>query len=467
MKDNFLLSILRALDKSELKRLEKFVQSPYHNPQRGVLRLFQFIAPRLADNTPLDEVDLFKAVFPEASQPVPRRLHVYLSLLKNVVEDFFVFEAVQSDPSQYALYCTAAYRKRRLDDFANRALQQAMVKREAQPRRDRAFLEAAYKERVALLYRFGQQERAKSLNLQDLSTAQDLAYIAEKLQNGCMLLSHQTVAHSSYDTGLLEPVLQFLENHPWLDTPAIAVYYHGYFALLDRDGDRHFQALKTILAQQGELFGREELRNIYLMAVNFCIRRQNQSKLPYRRELFDLYQTGLRDGAFFENGQLSRFTYKNMAVTGLLLQEYEWVNHFLETYQPFLPQAHRAASYHFNRALYCYETGDLPAAMSSLLQADSDDALHNLNARVLLAKIYYETAAFNALDSLLDAMAMFIRRNKVPSYHKAFYLNFVRMLRHLLALPPNDKMGRADLCRQIGELKAVAEQVWLLKRAGV
>lgn len=463
MKNTFLLTILRSLDKNELKRLEKFVQSPYHNPQQGVLRLFQYLAPRLHNDDALEEGIVYRAVFPKTAAPVPRRLHVYASLLKSVVEDFWCFEALKSDPAQYTLYNAEACRQRRLDEFALRALRQEAAARAAQPRRDRAYLEAEYKTQVALLHASERRGRAQSLPLQALSTAQDMAYVAEKLQNGCMLLSHQTMASAPYDMGLLEPVLQFLDGHPWLEVPAVGVYYHGYFALLDRDGDRHFQALQTILAEKGAWFGPEELRNIYLMAINFCIRRQNRSQSHYRRPLFELYRTGLRDGAFLENGQLSRFTYKNIATTGLLLQEYDWVEQFLEDYRPLLSATHREAAYHFNRALFCYETGRLPEARTQLLLADTDDPLHNLNARVLLAKIYFETGAYNALDSLLDAIAMLIRRNKAPGYHRAYYLNFVRVLRRLLALPPGDKAARAALQAYI-EASQVAEQAWLLRR---
>jgi len=51
------------------------------------------------------------------------------------------------------------------------------------------------------------------------------------------------------------------------------------------------------------------LKEIYTHAINHCIRQNNKKEdMIFLRELFDLYQVGLEQDAFLENGFLSRWT---------------------------------------------------------------------------------------------------------------------------------------------------------------
>jgi hypothetical protein len=70
----------------------------------------------------------------------------------------------------------------------------------------------------------------------------------------------------------------------------------------------------------------------------------------------------------------------------LNLKEYEWVQHFLETYQNSLPDSHREATYHYNKARYFYEIGKHQSALEHLELREYDDALQNLTAKILIAK---------------------------------------------------------------------------------
>lgn len=204
-------------------------------------------------------------------------------------------------------------RRLHLDDPAAAMLRYARKRLELDKGRGSDFLQAEYRLHWEAYHLSLQQGRAKTSNAQALSDAQDVAFICDKLRTGCLLLSHQLVTRQTYNKGLLDSVLAFLEGHRYLDIPAVAAYYHGYFAQLGGEGsDAPFLPLKILAA--GTRFPVFAVRNprSFLMAINFCIRRINQQEDRYSREIFDLYQSGLRHGALLENGVLSRFTYNNI-----------------------------------------------------------------------------------------------------------------------------------------------------------
>ena len=95
---------------------------------------------------------------------------------------------------------------------------------------------------------------------------------------------------------------------------------------------------------------------------------------------------------------------------------------------------------------------------------DFDDVLHNLIAKAMLAKMYWETQEIDALESLLASFAAYLRRKRqVSDQQRAAYQNFVRFMRRLQALPPGKKAARTALKEEIANTALVAEKDWLIR----
>lgn len=111
-----------------------------------------------------------------------------------------------------------------------------------------------------------------------------------------------------------------------------------------------------------------------------------------------------------------------------------------------------------------YAKGAFDIALESLQQAHFTEPLLQLSARTVILKIFYETGAYDSLESQLSALSKFIRRKKALSYHRVNYKNMLYYLRQLLELPPFDKMATNHLAQQIENCPNVAERAWLLKQ---
>jgi len=95
---------------------------------------------------------------------------------------------------------------------------------------------------------------------------------------------------------------------------------------------------------------------------------------------------------------------------------------------------------------------------------DESDLLLNLDSRVLLLKMYYETGEWDALDALLSSFKiLLLRKKKVIGYHSTHYLNTLRYIRKLSRLNHNDKQAVALFKSEVGANKSVIEQEWLLR----
>ena len=454
-----LLSILRALPKERLRALEKFVHSPFHVTHPGVAQLFELLKQNLSDPSP-DKQSLETAL---QINEQPRRLYHLTNYLLEAVEKFLSMEQWEEQEHARNAATVESLRRLRLSEPAAGMLRYARKQLGQHAQRGLDYHQAAYRLHWEAYQLSLQQGRAKTFNAQELSDAQDVAFICDKLRMGCLLLSHQSVSKQTYDKGLLDNVLHFLEGHRYLDVPAVAAYFHGYHAQLGgAESGEHFSRLKSLLQEHAAFFSMAETHDLFLMAINYCIRKINQQEERYFREIFDLYQSGLRHGALLEDGSLSRWTYNNITTTGLRLREFEWVWSFLHGYAPLLSEQHRDGASHFNLARYHYEKGEFREAMQHLLHIEYDDVLQNLSAKTMLSKIYFRLDETDALENQLDNIQIYIRRKKVLGYHRDNYLAFVKFTRKLLAVHLNSQEERTRLRREIEAAPVLIEREWLL-----
>lgn len=459
-----LQSVFDSLNGDELRSLRKFLQSPFFNQRSDVLALFELlIATRRPGKALPNKEEIVQALYPGEPFDDQRVRHTMSFLLKNI-EQFMAHQVIFENGHFVQAKLAEAYRRRNLPDQFQRTLAALKKTHEGSPLRHADHYWAGYEIQLQDYLFTATTRRSTELNLQEIGDQLDLAFLALKLRQSCVALSHQAVFKTDYDFGLLKEVLDYIEKENLLELPAIGVYYHCYQALTKATETVHFQSFKKMLYLHDGAFPLAESRDLYLLAINFCIRRYNEGSAGFLAEEFELYKTALEKNILLVNGALSRFTYQNVVTLGLVLGEYDWVEDFLENYTQLLETRFRAANHSFNLARLEYFRRRFDKALDLLQRSDYEDLLLNLSAKTLLLKIYFETAEFNALDSLLDSMSNFVRRKKAIGYHRDNYLNLVRLMKKLLQTPIGDKAAREKLATEIAETKSVAEREWLLEK---
>ena len=455
MSENRTLQLFRALSKKELKLFDKFVRSPIYNQHQDVIALFEY----LKENDSLNSEELFKSLFPKEKFEIQKIHHLNSYLLK-VLEQFFAWIEWQEEENEGQIHLLRAYRKRQLPKHFDRVFSKLEKKQDRTVSRNRTFHFTEYRRFIERV-KADSGKRLANTPLQKLSDAQDLSFIIEKLYNACTMVSHQAVVKKEYDTGLLEPLLQYLEKSEWMKEPAVSIYYYSYKALSANDDIASFNELKSLLQNYVGSFLPSELRDHYLIAINFCSRQINKGNKEFLREAFDFYKLGLKAEVFFENGQLSRLTYKNIVVVGLQLKEYEWVHDFIIEYAERLPEKIREGNKNHNLAHYYFEIKDYDQAMQLLVRTEFDNVLHNMFGKMLLAKMYFELKEQSALDNLLLSFKVYIHRHKELGYHKTHYLNFIKYTKRLTTVNFYDKAALGKLMERIKNEQYLVERKWL------
>ncbi|MEM6726476.1 MAG: hypothetical protein AAF598_20715 [Bacteroidota bacterium] len=332
-------------------------------------------------------------------------------------------------------------------------------------RNNNFFLQAFEAEVEQEAFLLKQYKRSLKTNLAEKDYYLDCFFLSTKLKHYCNALNYQNVLNVEIPIGLIDQLLDSIKGSKYLDEPAILAYYLIMLTLQEPDQEQHFHKLRQALQEHASKFPKQELRDLYIFAQNYCIRKINLGQQEYLRELFDLYQIMLATRIILADNELPPTVYKNVITLGLRLEEFDRTESFIRDYDQFLPEDHRADAMAYNLAKLHFHRQDYDQVIQSLRDLEYRDVYYAVDGRWLLAKTYYETDEFGPLDNLLDSFRLFLMRQKVISHaNKTQYLKQVRYLKMLSKTLPNDQNRLLNIREKIQITSSQAEKNWFLEK---
>lgn len=451
--------LLRSLSAIELREARRFLLSPYFNTRQDLVQLFDWLS-----NTPAPtREDTWLHLFPKTPFD-DQQLRLRMSYLQKLLEKFLALQEWEKDPIGTRVQLATGLRRRGLTALFERTRRNLEQDLTRQPLRDARFHQFQYHLQWEQTQVATAENPAAPIPVHRLAEALDGWYLSSRLRLICLSASQQGVYASGAQSDAAAEIAKLADRESWREQPAVALYLQAYRMLQEPDKEAHFQAFKSQIPGWSDCFLDEEMRGLYLLAINYCIRRINSGEKRFFREALDLYKPGLKKGILMENGLLSRFTYHNIAAAGIYSGELDWVNQFIHDYRNALERRYRESSFSFNLARLEYARRRHGAVLELLQKANYRDPLLNLAAKTLLLKTFYELGEHDLLQSHLDAMRNYIRRKRVIGYHRTNYLNIVRYTEKILQLNWNHPQAVEALHQEIAQTDILTERDWLLEQ---
>ncbi len=455
-----LFTVFSSFTGSEKRSFSKFLESPYFNQKQDTIDLWQFLLKNARFGAPaFKKQKVFENLF--LGKPYNDKVmrHLMSRLLKTM-EQFLAYAEYKTTPTNETLHLTRSYKDRKLVKLFQKSIRAAEIQL-GKMKQGQDYFHINYLLELEK-YEFAESlQRSSENNLREMSAALDKHLLISKLKQACLLRSHQSVFKTEYDFSLMELLLGFIKNSSYKNDPTIAAFYHCYLAL-NKDDENAFQSLKETIKHKQILFSSKDLRILYLFSMNFCIRKLNTGDPIYIREAFELYRFGLVNDILIVNNILSHFAYNNIVSIGLKLKEFDWLENFIEQYKIFILPRYQESYSTYNRARIFFTKRDYTKAMELLHEVSERDLLLNLDAKVMLLKLYYELNEYDALSSLLASFKIMLTRKKLLSYHKTHYSNIIKFTNRLLNLKPRDKKAHDKLENDIRTAEVLQEKEWLL-----
>ncbi len=453
--------LISSLDDRELSLFAKFLDSPYYNRKEEIRRMFDFLRKYHPDfsSENISREKVMKYMFP--SLPFDEKKYkYYANLLLKLGEQFISLQETNSRPMIPEYHLLNAYEKRDVDKNFSFILKKTAREMEESELRDAEFHYKKYLlKQVSNKHFAKKKERKNSNHLQEMISAFDLYYMANKLKYSCHIINNQNILTGDARLDLIDGVVSFLEENDYSGHPAIHLY-HNLYRLLTREESTYFEIIKGLLPEYASLFPKEELKEVNYIIINFCIRQLRVGKDTgyYLEELYRMYQFGIQAGFLLENDILSPWTFKNVVRLGLRLKKFKETESFISKNISHLRKEFRSDAYHFNMADLNYYLGKPNEALSFLHKVEFSDIYYVLDTKEMSIKIYYETGEYDALESLLESFQIYLRRNKTISDNvRESFMNFIRIMTK--AVKGNTK----NLESEIENTSPLTAKTWLLE----
>jgi hypothetical protein len=468
MRQSKVFQILEHFNKIEQNRFRKYLLSPYFNKNETIVDLFELMMDELnaTNSKEWPRETIWKKLNLDATYDDVRMRKYYSDLLKHL-EDYLILQEIEDSPVIRNIHLLQAIKRKKIQKLLNstrknmQSVSDKIVYRDTTYFLGQYLLEYYYDEMLTDI----RDIKEEKTNLEVISKNIDYFYIGEKLRIYCEVLAKKKLTAHEYDIKLVEEVIKIANQPEFNQLPFIAIYLNVYNIYTYPEQPEYYFSLKKLLDQYSYFFPKDEEKNLYDWAQNYCISQINQGNGQFLSELFSLYQDILKKEFLTATGKLDSLEFRNIVSAGLRLGEYEWVDKFIHQYNSYLPDNTRENTFSFSlSSLYFYQKkyGEVIRILQSI---EYDDLIYNINSKTTLVMTYYETGEYEPLYSLLESFRVYLNRSKeIPSERKTNFKNFIKFSKKLLSIPKGDKKALQLLKADVEHTKGIPSRAWLLEK---
>ncbi|MCI5054551.1 MAG: hypothetical protein MRY83_00445 [Flavobacteriales bacterium] len=459
---------IENISKIKQNRFEKFIKSPYFNNNHRIELLFKLIIKER-----LDDQELHDRIYPE--YPFKRqRLYDLHSELNSLFQKFLAIENMDEE-KKWDMEILHGLNN------SNMEKQFRLKFKTISKRTERTSLknEMFYFNRFQLAelndeFITRAEKKSSDQSLQEKADYLDIHYLIVKQKTICEMLNRQRIIQSNFELRALDEVQSIIENDKDYYFQFPPVHFYFYLIKLYQTGSfKVYEKLVGLLAEYFDFFKLSEIKEFYEYIQNHCIRQINKGEQAYLHHLYALFQERLDNKLFDKLGNITEWTYKTAITVGLRLQKYDWVFELINNLKQLLSDDIRDNAYNYNLANMYFEMNEFRRALRILNTVEFTDDFYNLDARVLILKIYFENEEQEPLSAHIQAFKAFLRRNRTLSDHqKLIYSNLLKYTLKLIRLSERRPRKATDnFKKKIEELKLdiagvglLANKQWLLSK---
>ncbi|MDQ3020954.1 MAG: hypothetical protein M3R36_10340 [Bacteroidota bacterium] len=469
------IEILRVFDKSELKKFEDFIKSPYFNKKTVVVKLFKFIkkfSPEFKNESLKREI-IWKNLYPakDFNYGVMKNL---IHDLSKVTESFLQIQIFESDNFRKQFYLLE-----NLNQRSNKKLFSSKFK---------ILYEKIHSQK---LFTPENYEHLKDLNILDydfhfknvsINKNDNLTYtIAEyeiyysliecfKNYNNIVVFRLRNnykkeinVLEVFLDKLAIANIIEEVKKLSEFDYTILNTYYLMYLATQHSEEPDYYYSYKNFLINNDKLFEDSEKRLLYNLLENTLTLNE---KIPNRnKEYFEIDKIRIKRKIILDkNKNISFNEFAAIVKTASDFKETEFLESFINTYLKNVPLPIRKNAEIFSNAFLYYNKGELDKALEIIVSHDMNSSEYRLNLRALNLKILYDKNDFLSSEYMIDSFRHYLSKDGVPEAYRNSYLNFCKFLSRLFKIRESKDKSEYSLLRHEVTENVTANKTWLLEK---
>ncbi len=459
---------LNSFSPREWKSFERFLVGVGKESVPDQVKLVGFWKERILSGQLVEptKAEVADVLFPGQTVRAQEIRYLESDLVKSV-EAWWIHQELRDDALLRRTILLRALSRRALPKPFNSLMKESEALLQQSEVRDLDYLFYRYRlNNLAFEFASRRENRGLDPGLHRIMGDLEEMYLSGTLKYGSILVNLANVVSSPVEPELVERLLAFGREATGKGFQGAEVYYHVLLTLVAPDQEEHYQRLLGTLEDGNDLFGQEEMGQLYAFALNYCVKKLNEGREDYLQKLFELYQRLLERRVIFDGNYILQQHFKNIVTTAIRLGEYAWTEAFLADYIRFVPPQDRTNSRTYNQAALHFAQRQYSAALRLLQQVEFTDVYYHVDSKALLLKTYYELAEWEPLLSLVEAFDIYLRRNRMISpYQQKVYRNFLKIAKKLVRKRLGSRKKVAEIKAEMEGVKEIADLGWLRLKA--
>ncbi|HRE42043.1 MAG TPA: hypothetical protein PLG90_11990 [Ignavibacteria bacterium] len=461
------IDILKLFNRRELWKFEQFIKSPMFNKRKILINYFMIMKkyyPKF-DNKNFSKEKVFSELYPERTykDDILRR---YNNCLKDLAEEFATYNTFTSDRYEKKFRLLMFFINKKSDKFFTKQFKDIIEFTDKYGKSD-----IDYFNKKSIL-----TEIYRSFKLKDDPTykhsgyEEQINYILKYFLNSILRLYgfaeyERYFFNKKYDLKFLDEIKKMVLESDYFGSKSIEIYHKVLNLYNENNSDNNLNEVKNLIIENGKLFEREELFNLYIHLFNGINISKLKTNKEYNELEFEIAKKMDEDGLLIFNGVIDPgwfrgifFKYYNAGKTGGAID-------FLERYKTKVAGEYKAETVHHLYAVIDVHNRDYESALEHLGKASYLNINDKWAVKNLYLKIYYETNRFEEFLYVSDSIKHLISENPTWSENIVKPIrNFINLAGRLFRVKIGDsKLDSGEMERQIRESETIGRS-WLLEK---
>lgn len=496
MREITVFKILSSFSSKELKEFGLFLESPAFAPRKKIKSLFSIIRRdcKKIDESKLDKEKIYKELFSDDfkksgySDATMRHLLYELQLS---ADKFLVLKGIEKDQALYSAIRRKEYRTRKLDKLYLKALDESEKILDADRTLSSEYFLNKYniileRKNFESMYSDFLIKRNKNVGIEEIDDiAKNLTYyfFLELLYLNDGADKYSKRFNNEYEKSFLYQLTQkidiigfvtFLkEGSGTEEAGKLFSIYERFFKLFEKGDVKEYRKLKKFVLENIDLFGTNSRSHIFFQFVKYCSINMNNEDhgKDFKKELFNIFRLMVDEG-YHEHTQGTYFQvdfFRSLFLMGCDEGDLDWTENFVKKFAPELPAEFSETSLHCGLAYVKFGRGDYDGALNSLNKMKNEYFNMEIDKKLLMIKIFYETKAYEQAISLVNSMQKYIDESKKVSFTlKEKISNFLKLTLKLIkdSGKVSSRGDSTDLRYEIGKKEQLYGKKWLLEKVG-
>jgi len=464
LKKNKLSIILSALSDKEVKEFRQFVNSPFFNKNKKLLKLIDFLIKfhPTFNHKKFTEIEAINVLSLNRKNGKAQLAKLSTSLFK-LFKTFNYHN--RSNEIELDFELLKFYVEKELAHLFNN--KQALFEKELdalQQNEEQFWHYYKFNDLIRNHLSFTQDKGIGDINYQKTTDALDQFYVLTKLKFTALKKNRQKVVNYRYTFPFINNILDEINSNEIFDTPLIQIWI-GIINIIDAEKPTiiQYNNLKSYFLKHQEIITDDDSREIFVYLKNIANQVFPQGK-DYFVEYFDLSKKQYEKGFLYYNGFIPPTEFLNIIRIGIAAAENNYIKEFIKDNKNLISTEYqeKESIYELGMAILLFDEKKYDEVLDILNQIKNVNVYRKMHERRIRLLVYYELDMMSLFDDLINSFRKYLTINKddLAEFHVNVNRDFINVAAGLYKLIKTDKKKLSAFKEEIDDLRTLPYRSW-------